>query len=389
MRRKNIIIAGGGFGGLSTLKTLYKNRSACSDYNIILIDKKAAFEFMPMLPDILGGWLSGQSIQTRFEQFAKKLNFTFIQGEIKKVNLPEKSIMVEGKKLAYEFLVLATGLDSNFFGNESAKNNCHRLKEVKNALAAKREIILRGESEKPVNVVVIGAGYTGLEVATNARLFMDNYRINGKVTLVEKAGRILPMMPDWLRRDIEILIDKLGINVTTSNSLLRCTKGTVYLSSDDKLKNSVCIWTVGTRPGLFIQELDVEKIGGRIKVNGNLSIAGQDYNNVFAVGDIAAFIEPDTGQPLRMAIMFALGQGEIAGQNIISRIRKKDLNEFAPTDLGYLLPLAFGRAPGVVLGRSVSGRIGFWLHYIMSIVRAPKSNKFAIFKELLFSRILS
>jgi NADH dehydrogenase len=389
MKRKNIIIAGGGFGGLSTLKTLYKNRSACSDYNIILIDKKAAFEFIPMLPDILGGWLSGQSIQTRFEQFAKKLNFTFIQGDIKKVNLPEKSIMVEGKKLGYEFLVLATGLDSNFFGNESAKNNCHRLKEVKNALDAKREIILRGVSKKSVNVVVIGAGYTGLEVATNARLLMDNYRVNGKVTLVEKAERILPMMPDWLRCDIEIFIDKLGINVTTSNSLLRCTKGTVYLSSGDKLKNSVCIWTVGTRPGLFIQELDVEKIGGRIKVNSNLAIAGQDFSNVFAVGDIAAFIEHDTGQPLRMAIMFALGQGEIAGQNIINRIRKKDLNKFAPTDLGYLLPLAFGRAPGVVLGRSVSGRIGFWLHYIMSLVRAPKSNKLAIFKELLFSRILS
>ena len=389
MKRKNIIIAGGGFGGLSTLKTLYKNRSACSDYNIILIDKKAAFEFIPMLPDVLGGWLSGQSIQTRFEQFTKKLNFTFILGEIEKVNLPEKRILVDGKKLAYEFLVLATGLDSNFFGNESAKNNCHRLKEVKNALDAKREIILRGGSEKPVNVVVIGAGYTGLEVATNAKLLMDNYRVNGKVTLVEKAERILPMMPDRLRQDIENFINELGINVTTSNSLLRCRKGTAYLSSDDKLVNSVCIWTVGTKPAAFIEELDVEKIRGRIGVNRNLTIADHDFKKVFAVGDIAAFIDPDTEQPLRMAIMFALGQGEIAGQNIISRIRKKDLNDFAPTDLGYLLPLAFGRAPGVVLGRSVSGIVGFWLHYIMSRVRAPKSNKLAIFKELLFSRIFS
>lgn len=384
--KKNIVIAGGGFGGLTAMLLLSKNRAILKEYRLILIDPKDHFEFIPMIPDILWGWLSPNSIQSNFTRIAQRQGFRFLKGRVAQLKLPENQIWMNGRKLDYSYLVLATGVEANFFGNQNTRENCIQFKTVRDAQQAKHEILARSRSDIPLNVLVIGGGYTGLEAATNARMLMQQHKIPGEITIIEKTSDILMQAPLWLREQVKKSLYQLKINIKTEDSLEKWFKGTAYLSSGTKFSNAVCLWSVGTQPAAYIQELEVEKIRGRIKVTHNLTIANPHYKNVFVIGDAAAYTGPQLEQPSRMAVMFALGQGQQAGKNIIKTIKGKPLQPYQGTDLGYLLPLANGRAPGMILGRKVGPRLGYLLHYSMCILRAPWDQKLKILQALVTLR---
>lgn len=386
MNDKNIVIAGGGFGGLKVLKTLSRYKNKIKDYQIILIDKKEYFEFIPMIPDVLAGWLSPDSIQTSFTDLEKQINFKYIQGNINKLDLVSQTISINNENINYHYLVLATGVDSNFFGNQNARINCFRLKTVQDTLAIQQEIINKKSELNPVNIVIVGGGYTGLEAATNAKLFTEHRNIKCKITIVEVADKILQMVPESLRSQAKEILKELDIEIKTENSLETYDGDKVLLRSGAELSNAVCIWTVGTKTPDYIQDLDLEKNKGRIIVEQNLTPANAEYKNVFAIGDTAYCMDPETGASLRMAIQFSINQGFVAGKNIISSIKGKNLNNYNPLDLGYLIPLAYGAAPGYVLGVKVGPRIGFLLHYLMCIARASWQKKFAILQEILSKR---
>ena len=206
--------------------------------------------------------------------------------------------------------------------------------------------------------------------------------------IVENRDSILSGLPERLIKITKGELDKRRIEVILNDTVSKYEDNRVILGSGRQVMDSVCIWSAGVCPPSFMQNLNAEKIRGRIKVDEKLNIYGKNFTNLFLAGDCCSFIDSKTGMSLRMAVMFSLGQAKIAAQNIINSIKGEQLTSFRPVDLGYLIPLTYRKAPGLVLGHNVGSRTGYLLHYCLCIYRSRISEKFKILKDLIFRRFL-
>ena len=387
MAKKNIVIAGGGFAGVNALERLYRRGAAiASDYDIILIDKRDYFEFLPMLPDVVGGWLNPQHLRIGLPEFAHNRRCKFIKGEIKALDLKKQCFGVDGNSINYDYAIISSGSETNFYNNNNAEKACFKLDNVDNALAIKGELLKRAKSSDIVNAVVIGGGYTGIEIATNMRLLLSSAKARFRLYIVEKSPEILMMAPEWIRAYVHKQLHKAQIEIICKDSLKEHDGKDAILESGLKIKNAFCIWTAGVKTPRFVEALDLAKERTRVKVDSRLYIADSGYSNIFVTGDAASFTEKATDKPLRMAVMFSMGHGKTAAENIINTILKKEVLEYNPVDMGYLVPMAQGNAPGIILGKNIKGFSGYALHYLMCVYRSAFRNKAGIIKDMLLNK---
>jgi NADH dehydrogenase len=177
-------------------------------------------------------------------------------------------------------------------------------------------------------------------------------------------------------------LDRLGIKIITGDSLQKYKGEHAQLESGREIKNAFCIWSAGVKTSNFIQNLEAKKDKGRLLVDQNLNLKGKNEKRVFVAGDSAAFAT-QAGKPLRMAIMFAIGQGKASARNIINNLQNKQGRAYQPVDLGYLIPLTYKKAPGVVIGAPVSPKLGYFLHYFMCFYRSEPEKKREVFDSFL------
>ncbi len=383
MGKKNILIVGGGFAGTSALKHLAGKRKLGRDFKVTLIDCKDSFEFLPVLPDIIGGWLEPKNAIINLKEFSLKYGADFIKGQVKKIDFSAKKVFLGGNSIDYEYLALCSGAETNFFNNQGARASCLKLDTVGDALRINEKILEKAKNKKKVNIVIIGAGYTGIEIATNINYLLRN-KANYKIYLLERSSDILGMVPDWMRREVKRELEVLGIEIICSDSLKEHRRETIFLESGKNIDDAICIWSAGVKAASFVESMDVEKERTRIKVKDNLKIENEGYQDVFVAGDAASFYDQKSKNNLRMAIMFAIGQGKIVARNILNSISGKPFQKYNPVDLGYIIPMAHGKAPGFVLSRRVHGRLGYFMHYFMCVYRSNRQNKIGIMKDLLF-----
>ncbi|MCF7892441.1 MAG: FAD-dependent oxidoreductase [Candidatus Omnitrophica bacterium] len=371
--KKNIVIIGAGFGGIAAAKYLAKNKKELKDYAIHLIDKKKNYEFIPMLPDLIAGWLEPEAISLNLEKFSQKKGINFVCDSVQKIDREKKKIITKNREIAYQYLIIAAGSKTNFFANTELSLNCRKLDSVKDALKIKNDLLDKAQQKK-INIVVVGGGYTGLEIATNAHFLLTKNKLPFSITVVEKAPEILKMVSDRIKQIAKSELNRLGIKVITGDSLQKYKGEHAQLESGRKIKNAFCIWSAGVETSDFIQNLEAKKDKGRLLVDQNLNLKGKNEKRVFVAGDSAAFAT-QAGKSLRMAIMFAIGQGKIAAKNIINSLQGKKISSYQPIDLGYLIPLTYKKAPGIVIGAPVGPKLGYFLHYYMCFYRSEFSKK--------------
>ena len=386
MRKKNIVIAGSGFAGLSALRRLnrYKRVLAGKGYEVILIDEKDDFEFIPMLPDVIGGWLGADRLRYPNKELAARYGCAFIKGRIEALDPEGKTVNVGPQKIDYDYLIIATGSCTNFFNNQPIRAVCRKVDTIDDALKIKEELSALALKKREINAVVIGGGYTGIESATNIlwlfRAF-DAARCN--VTMVEKAPEILAAVPEWMRREARRELEGLGVTMICGDSLKSYDGRTAELGSGKLLKADICLWTAGVKLSDYLDGFKADKERTRIKTAPTLNVKEPKYDGVFVAGDTANFQAPRAGGAIRMAVMFSMGQGKTSAENIVRSILGRRLIEYRVLDLGYLIPLAHGKAPGIVLGMRVHGFLGYLFHYSMCIYRSEPKNMFGIVKDLI------
>lgn len=385
MAKKNIIVVGGGFAGISALKKLSTIRKINKNFKIILIDRKDNFEFLPVLPDIVGGRLNPENAGVNLRKLSLRLGFDFIKSEAKDVDFTGKKLFLNESVISYEYLVLCSGAETNFFNNREIENSCLKLDTVNDALEIKEAILKKTRESKTANIVVVGGGYTGVEIATNISYLLEK-KASYKIYLLERSSDILGMVPDWIRQKVREELEFLGIEVIGSDSLKKYQDKTVFLESGKNIENAICIWAAGVKTGSFIDKIEIEKERTRIRVKENLKIESKDYEGVFVTGDAASFYDQKWKNNLRMAVMFAMGQGKTAAQNILQSILKKPLLRYRPVDLGYIVPMAYGKAFGLVLGKEVRGFLGYLIHYLACIYRSDSNNRIGIIRDLFFKK---
>lgn len=369
---KRVVIVGGGFGGLAVAQKILR---LSPGLDVTLIDKKRTSDFLPMLPDCLGRGIEPAALAYTIDDMCRKLKCRSLQDEVVAVDIEKRELRTKGSVLQYDYLVIASGSETNFYGNDTIRRFACILDGAKDA----ENIITRLKGGGYATYVVGGGGYTGVEVATNLRVFLRKAKRGGRIVIIERAPAILGPLPEWIKGYVADNLSRLKIEVHANSTIERIEERDVHVSGGKVFDNALVIWAAGVKTADFIQNLKVAKNPqGRIEVDDYLRLD----ERCFIVGD-AAYVK-DKGSYLRMAVQFAIAQGECAARNIVNSIEGRELCRYKPVDLGYIIPMANNRSRGTVFGMHVSGLLATAFHFVMCIYRSRGwRNRLGIVKGLI------
>lgn len=300
MKTPRIVIVGAGFAGLECAKS-FKGKAV----EVILVDRQNHHLFQPLLYQVASAGLAAPEIAHPIRSvFFKQDNVEVLMDEVVAIDLEKRLLRTTGREETYDYLVLAMGVKTGYFGHGEWERHARGLKSLDDATAMRRDILHAFERaevcedpverERLMNIVVIGGGPTGVELAgafaelANHVLRRDFKRINtgeAKIHLVEAQDRLLtmydPSLSDYTRRTLE----GMGVTVHLGAPVADLREGEVILS-DKTLRAANIVWAAGVEAPAITRELGVEiDRGGRIVVETDLSVPG--HPEVFAVGDLA------------------------------------------------------------------------------------------------------
>ena len=363
-----IVVVGGGFGGLSTVRALLARLEGTP---IILIDQSPRFLFKPLLYELLSGELELWEVAPTYSALASELGFIFLQECVLEVDkLGRKLITSSGTEVKYSQLVISTGVTTDYSLVGGLKEYAYGFSSLDDLFRIKDLITSINNSSKQTNPLVIaGAGPTGVELACKLSDLLNN-RV--EIYLVEKGNQILSKSKSFNReKAIDAIADR-NIKVYMQHYIESINENIVELSTFETERNnslkihySGLIWTAGLRPyrlQLVDNLLDENK---KIQVNEFLQL--NEYQNIFFVGDIV-FCE---NYPFPSSAQVAMQQGFFTAQNIISLREGNKLRSFQFEDLGEMLSLGVGNASITGYGVTLTGPLAYKIRYLAYLMRMP------------------
>jgi len=378
--KPRIIVIGGGFGGLEVIKALNGLHA-----QVVLFDKYNHHTFQPLLYQVATSGLETNSIVAPFRKlFGNQSDFYFRLGEVKNIKPEENYIETSIGGLKYDYLVIASGAVTNFYGMSELEKNASSMKNIVDATKLRNKIIRQLEyalltsDEEIMNslmdFVIVGGGPTGVELAgalteLKKNVFPKDYKEldmrQMDIHLIEVSPRLLNGMSEQAgKKALEFLIE-MGVNVHLGTAVKSYDGYEVLLSSGEKLISRSLIWAAGVK-GNPIAGLNPEVItrGSRIQVDEFNRVKG--YDNIFAIGDVAV-MEGDERFPKGHPQMAppAQQQGRLTAKNIRSLIQNKPLTPFRYFDKGSMATI--GRHKAVVDMKGIRFQ-GFFAWYVWMFV---------------------
>lgn len=377
--RPRVVIVGGGFGGLTAATALAK-----APVRITLVDRKNHHLFQPLLYQVAMAGLSPADIASPIRSILRKqVNVeAVLLAEVTDVGLDARTITIRDsgeRVLAYDFLVLAVGARTNYFGHDEWERIAPGLKDIDDAVEIRRRVLLAFEEAERedddarrrvlLTFVVIGGGPTGVELAGSLAelsrfvLARDFDRIkpgDARIVLVEAGPKILGTFGDELSASAVRQLDALGIEVRTGKPVTDITPEGVRLG-DELIASYTVVWGAGVRATPLNERLGVElDRAGRVVVEPDCSIPG--HPEAFAIGDMAAFLHQD-GTPLPGVSPVAMQQARSVARNVVRTIEGKPRERFVYDDRGTMATIGRRRAIAIIRGVKLSGRPA-WLAWL-------------------------
>ncbi len=287
----NVAVIGGGMAGMEFVRHAYK-----LPVKITLIEPKPVMVCQALLPELLSGKVDEDSLCADIGEFCNKVGVEFVRDRAKCI---ENGLVIteKGKQVEYDLVVLAVGAETNYYGIEGAERTCN-VNTLEATLKTKKAL------NKAENVIVVGSGITGVEVA------LELAEMGFNVRLVECMDRILPTFSPKVSSFVYNIMKKEGIDVRTSSAVFKVEKDGV-VTNRGKIFGDVVIWCAGLKPSNFVENLDVPKEKGWIKVDEFLK-AG----SAFAIGD-CAFVKIDG----KIATKTAL-EAEMQAKHVAENIKR-------------------------------------------------------------------
>jgi NADH dehydrogenase len=341
-RRPHVVVVGGGFGGLTTIKALAK-----SDVDITLVDRHTYNAFQPLLYQVATAGLNPGDVTffLRATRMAQN-NVSFRQGEVTGIDTAEQLITFhDGGTMEYDYLVIASGATTNYFGTKGAEENSRAIYTRQQALKLRDEIFTNLEHAAASNtsedlaIVVVGAGPTGVEMAgalaelrndAMGAIYPELDPRRTHIVLVEMADKVLAPFAPSLREYAAKALRERGVELRLNTSVAEVTKDGVVLGGGEFLKAGVVIWATGVAVPKVVGSWGLPQgRGGRITVEGDLRVSG--FKNIFAIGDVAIYPEalPQLAQP-------ALQGGKHAGKQIAALVTGRPTHDFHYPDKGTM-----------------------------------------------------
>jgi len=373
--RSRVLILGGGFGGVGAAKELRK-----ADADIVLVDQHDYHTFQPLLYQVATDLIETSTVGHPLRDlFHEQPNVAVRVATVNGIDLQNRQVSF--KEMApetYDQLVLALGATVNYFGVPGADEHAFPLYTLPDAARLRKHVLERWEAadrdpglidDGALNVVVVGAGPTGVESAgALAELYRSNFsedypkvsQNKARLVLVEAGDAVLPMFKKGLQTYAKKALEKRTVEVRLGQVVEKIEATRVHLKSGEVIDAHTLVWGAGLQASPLATGLGVElQHGSRIPTEPDLSVAG--HPEVFVAGDIGWITDAKTKKVLPQLGSVALQAGEHAGESITRRLEGKDTQPFKYLDKGTMATI--GRKAAVVQmprGRSMTGRTA-WL----------------------------
>jgi len=370
------VVVGAGFGGLWAAKALAK-----APVEVWLVDRNNYHTFLPLLYQVAAAELEPEEIAYPVRGIVRRHpNVRFFMAEVQGVDLEGRAVVTDAGRLPYDYLILAAGSVTNFFGLESVERCGRGMKDLREAVALRSEILSRFEeaAKEPdatrrralLTFVIVGGGATGVEFAgTLAELIWHVLRRDypeidmreARVLLVEATGALLPGLPAELGAYARRSLEAMGVEVMLNTAVVGATASEVQIQGGDPIPAHTLVWTAGVRANELADKLGAPQgRGARVVVEPTLQLPG--HPEVYVVGDMA-YVEREDGTPVPQVAPAAIQEGAFAARNILRQIAGEEPLPFVYKDPGTMVTLGRNKGVARLWGRSIRGFLAWaaWL----------------------------
>ena len=406
--KKKIVILGSGFAAVECARQLESEFGKDPEIELVMIGEDNFLLFTPMLPQVASGMIETRHIVFPIRTICKKTKF--YEGRIKNIDPYGKLVTLWGTRdkrsisIHYDFLVIALGSETNFFGMADVEKNAYTMKTLNDAVMLRNRVVdmlEQAENEtNPIlrksflNFVVVGGGFAGIETAgelmdllLDARKYYPTiHKEDLKVIVLEAMGKILPgfnkKLADFakkklIERGIDIQLKKAVTsfdgNEVTIKTLDETPKDSIDQSEINSIITKTLIWTAGVTPVNTIKRSMFKTEKGKLLVNDFLEV--QKFPGVFAIGDCALFVDPITNRAFPPTAQIAEAQAKIAAKNLISLIKNSDQEKFIYHSKGQMAIIGKRTGIATFLGVNISGFVAWLIWRNVYLSKIPTFDK--------------
>lgn len=393
-----VVILGAGFGGVYAFKGLHKFFHRDPNVQLVLVNNKNYFLFTPLLHEVATGGVSRENVVEPLRKVLGCCLAEFYLAEVERIDLREKRVITTCGDLDYDYLVVALGAETNFYGTPGVEEHSFGLKSLEDAVRLKNSFIEKFEKASAISdkekldallcFVVVGGGPTGVELVsemaelfyeTFGRYYRNSVAARVKIILLQSASELLPHFPKKFReKSLEVLKNKkievrLGVKVKSVDAV------SIELTSGERIFTETTVWVAGVKPRYIKFDQEVEKGNdGRIVVNEFLQMKLRP--EVFVLGDMAKFITPDE-KALPMLAQVASKEGVSVAKHISNMLSGKTLTPFFYHHSGDLISLGQWMAAAEIKSFFFWGHFTWWFWrtiYLYKLISFQKKIKVAV-----------
>jgi len=377
---KRVVVLGGGFGGLEAMVELERRFRRDPSVDLLLVSEHNFFLFTPLLPQIVSSYIEARHIVQSLRDIRRHRRFRVLRARATGIDFTARVIATDVAPVPYDYLVLAAGSASHFFGVPGAAEYAFTLRSLEDAVVLRDHVLdlFEHADHEPsaarkralLSIVVVGGGYTGVEVVAElrdliARHVVQRYRgiqaDEPRLVLLEATGDLLSGIDPYLASRARRKLDREGIEIRLQTRVTRIAPGRVEVNGNETIDAALVVWTAGVQPCPLVAGLSAQKDrAGRVIVNRHLQLA--ERPDVFVIGDGAVVEGASPEQSARIAPV-ALAQGRAAAENIARLLAGKSaLTEFSYKPMGMLVSLGMNDAVINLMGFCLAGYFA-WLFW--------------------------
>lgn len=382
--KKNIIVAGAGFGGITAVLALTKTLESFEDaYQIVLINPRSHHLYTPALYEIaampkenMSEKALHASIMIPIADIIAGTNIIFIADEVANIRVQEKKVLLKGgSELAFEFLILALGSETNYFGIPGLAEESLPLKTFDDAVRLRNSIEDQVQRKNSLEIVVGGGGASGVELVAEFVNFVCELHTKAhmkkcdvRFTLLEAAAEILSGFDPWMVKRARRRLQSLGVVVRTNVKITSATPREIMLEGGEKKPFDVFIWTGGVKGPSVLTKIGLPlSPKGTLMVNQYLEVENSQ-ERIFAIGDNAWFINPKTGRPLLWNVPIAESEARFIARHLKRTLSGKTKIPYVPRDrYPYVLTVGEKYAIADMLWVGITGFWGWILKQIVEL----------------------
>ncbi|MBI1403869.1 MAG: FAD-dependent oxidoreductase [Porphyrobacter sp.] len=384
-RKTQIVVVGGGAGGLELVRRLGA-KFGRKHHDIILVDKNLSHIWKPLLHEVAAGSLDANLDEVGYRGHCYRWGYRFFQGSLEGIDREAKTIrlapvhdedgteLIAGHTIRYDILALALGSVSNDFGVPGVRENClyldsraeadrFRTRLLNHCLRVSRAMMNDPSADEQVRVAIVGGGATGVELAAelyNAAGALRHYGLEVfdesrlHVTLLEAGPRILPALPDKLAAAARHELEQLGVQVRPQTQVVEARPRQLLTSEGEVIEADLMVWAAGVKGAEFLSDLGLEtNPRNQIIVTDTLQTTVDPC--IFALGDCASYTPPGEDRPVPPRAQAAHQMADVVFENICRMQKGRTLKHFVYRDNGSLVSLSRFSTVGSLMGNLIGG----------------------------------